>query len=284
MNEKDKKTPSARMKELTAAKKLILTATREEKQELFSDTFGSIEEYKAILEQPENRMAPHSSVVFKAENRLYSSLKRLTGYKLGWISDEMLAHNKLSGRSTKYTYDQRVANCHFIEQMVVRGSSARQAMMLLARLQGDISMSEGLQRELRETYKEYIQLKEDTPENDLYFGEDYYVAEFLAFSIEHLNGPEKASAKAVDAFRSFWQEVIDAIKDTYPIAAQHDGSYPEIFGNLILWVSQDYDDPLDYFYTHPSHKTDPLRDRIRWLRTYLNSLEYYRDFQSESQS
>ena len=284
MNEKNKKTPSARMKELTAARELIWNATTEEKQELFSDTFGRFEKYKAILEQPENRMEPHSSVVFQAENRLYISLERLTGYKLGWISDEMLAHNKFSGRSTKYTYDQRVANCYFIEQMVVRGSSARQAMMLLARLQGDISMSEGLQRELRETYKEYLELKDNTAEDGPHFEEDYYIAEFLAFSIEHLNGPEKASAKAVDAFRSFWQEVINAIKDTHPTAAQHDGSYPKIFGNLITWISQDYEDPLDYFYTHPSHKTDPLHDRIRWLRTYLNSLDYYRDFQSESQS
>lgn len=284
MNEKNKKTPSTRMKELRAAKELILTATTEEKQELFSDTFGSLEKYRIAIEKPENRMDPHSNKVFAADSHLYLYLALLTGYKLGWISDEMVEHNKSSGKNVKYTYEQRVANCHFIEQMVVRGSSPRQAMMLLARLQGDVSMSEGRQRELRETYKEYLQLKEDTPENDLYFGEGYYVAEFLAFSIEHLNGPEKASAKAVDAFRSFWQEIIDAIKDTHPIAAQHDRSYPKIFGNLISWISQDYDDPLDYFYTHPSHKTDPLRDRIRWLRTYLNSLEYYRDFQSEPQS
>ena len=284
MNEKGKKIPSGRMKELIAARALILTATTEEKQEVFSELFGGLEKYKAALKQPESKMQSHYDIVTDADIELYFSLERLTGYKLGWISDEMAAHTKSSGRNTKYTDRERATNCYFIEQLVTRGSTPRQAMMLLARLKGDVAMSEGLQRELRETYKEYIQLKGNTPEKDQRFMRGYVTAELLGFSIEHLDGPEKASAKAVDAFRSFCQDIISGIKDTHSIAAKHDRSYPQIYGNLLGWIAEDYKDPLDYFFTHPSHKTDPLHDRKHWLQTYLNSLEYFRNIQSESQS
>lgn len=284
MNEKNKNTPSDRMAELTAAMELIQAATTEEKQEVFSELFGGLEKYKAALKQPENKMQSHYDIVTDADIELYFSLELLTGYKLGWISDKMAAHTKSSGRNAKYTESGRAINCYFIEQLVTRGSSPRQAMMLLARLKGDFSMSEGLQRELRETYKEYMQLKEGTLEMDQRFMRGHIIAELLGFSIEHLDGPEKASAKAVDAFRSFCQDIISGIKDTHAIVAKHDKSYPEIYGNLIGWITEDYEDPLDYFFTHPSHKTDPLNVRKRWLQTYLNSLDYFRNAHPAPQS
>lgn len=273
MSEEEREAISpARMKELEAAKDLINSASREEKQQLFLSPFGELENYKASLEQPENRMDPHSSIAVQANDRLYIYISRLTGYKLGWISDKMLKHYKAIGRPETYNYDTRQVNCYFIEQMVKRGASPRQAMRLLARLRGDTAMSEGLLRELRETYNHYIALSTPETKEDRLIDNSFIIADFLAFSIEHLEDSEEASKLAVKAFRSFFAELIDFMTEYHFEIIQLDRGNLEIYGNLFQWLSEAYDDPLDYFYSHPSHKTDSLIMRKSWLQNYLNSI------------
>jgi len=267
----------ARLKELKTAKKLIMSASKAEKQQLFSSSFGELKEYKTAFEQPENRMYPHSAWAIQANNQLFRYISRLTGYKLGWISDALARYSSNAGRNQKYDDMAQEVNCFFVAHMVKRGASVAQATKLLARLRGDISMTEGHLKGLRKTYNDYKALEHPSDHEEDLYQNGWKIAEFLAFSIEHLEGDELASKKAVEAFRDFWKELAGAMKALLPVIALRDNDYPDLFGNLIQWISEDYEDPLDYFYSHRSHSEDSIEDRKRWLREYINSIDAMMD-------
>jgi len=265
-----------RMKELKEALSLIRSATKEEASELFKNRIAAFETHRLRLEEPDNRFDTHSRHAYMAVDEMETFVRQMTGYNAGWTIDAFTKHfSEHIGRNAKYNTDIRITNCYFITQMVHRGASETQAMKLLMRLRGDGAMSSGHLRELRDTYSDYKKI-DCMMEGDLsMFSNVYSITEFLEFSISNLEGNELASQKAVDAFRSFFQELIDLMKSNHSLVASKDTGYPEIFGCVIDWMNAEYKDPLDYFYTHDSHHTVRLAIRRRALSEYIHTMSYY---------
>lgn len=263
------------MKRLHEAWKLINEATKEEKAELFADFIADIKENEEALQRPDNRFSMHRSNAIQASDKLTGFVRHLTKYDVRWIPDEYAKHIYKAGRREKYSDVSREVNCFFIAHMVKYEASETQAMKLLLRLRGDLSMSEGHFRELRDTYRDYkaIGRPSEGDMNILFNG--WIIAEFLEFSIDQLESEEKASLVAVAAFRKFMADLVILMKGMHSTIAQADVSYPGLFGNLISWLSEDYSDPLDYFYTHSSHETDLPELRKQWLREYINTIYHF---------
>lgn len=265
-----------RMKALEEAWELVNSASHEERSELFKTEIQNFETLKAELEEPDNRFNPLVTRAYYAMDLLEGFARRLTGYNPGWIPYKFLEHCcQNSGRPTKYNTDLRELNCFFIDQMVKRGASETQAMKLLMRLRGDGAMSSGHLRELRDTYGDYKKIYKKSDHEFPFLFQSHLIARFLEFSISNLEGDEIAAQKAVDAFRSFFQEVIDLMKFSHEVIAKHDRSYPDIFGCVIDWIKAEYEDPLDYFYGHETHQTVPIAQRRRALTEYLNTVQYF---------
>ena len=271
-------TDPKRMKQLNDAWEMIEKSSPEEKEELFKYYYQKFEALKSRLDSPNNRLEPHWIHASSAIDSLDIFFTRLTGYSASWIPDYYLKYYpQNTGRPEKYSRDTRADNCFFITHMVERGASETQAMKLLMRLRGDKAMSSGHLRELQDTYRDYKKI-EGLREGDLsILRNGHAIVEFLRFSISNLEGDEVASQKAVAAFRSFLQELIDLMKSSHRAIAKYDRSYPEIFGCVIDWINSEYVDPLDYFYTHESHESVPLWNRRRGLMEYINTIGAYKD-------
>lgn len=265
-------------KQLNEAWKLIRSASHKERAELFRESIQAFEERKSRFDEPENRFDPYSRNAEGAMYQLESFYRILTGYSVGWVSEYFLEHRSgKAGRPTKYNTDTRSENCFFITQMVHRGASETQAMKLLVRMRGDRAMSSGHLRELQNTYRDYKKI-EYLREMDLGLVDNSHkIAELLELSISDLESDEIASRKAVEALRSLFQELIDLMKSSHDAIASGDGSYPEIYGCLIDWIKSEYEDPLDYFYSHESHRTVPSATRKRALREYINTIPLFTD-------
>ena len=269
-------TDPQRMKEHNEAWKLINSASHEEREELFKRDFQKLDEHKARFDEPENRFNPYSHHAYRPMRHLETFFQRLTGYRASWIPDKFLEHcSDNAGRRAKYSRDTRETNCVFIALMVDRGSSETQAMKLLMRLRGDAAMTSGQLRELQDSYRDFKKVGRPTEEDLSIEHNAFHIADFLEFSIINLNGEEKASLKAVEAFRALFQELIDLMKSNHETIAKRDQSYPEIFGCVIEWVNSKYEDPLDYFYTHDTHHTVSFHQRSRALNEYINTIYCY---------
>jgi len=271
-------TDPKRMQELKTAWELINHASHEEKEELFSGLINSFKEHDARLREPDNRFDSHESHAYRAMDRLRIFVCRLIGYNMGWVPEKFLEHCAYnSGRPTKYDNDTREVNCYFISQMVKRGASETQAMKLLMRLRGDSAMTSGHLRELQDTFRDYKAIGGRWEHDRPMMESAYLFIDFLKFSISDLEGDEKASQKAVDAFRLFMQELIDLMKSNFDLVAARGKGYPDDYGCVLDWIKEDYEDPLDYFYTHDSHKTVTIWDRKRGLIEYVNAIWAYTD-------
>ena len=274
-----------RMKELNEAWKLIETASHEEKEELFSWLINALKEHHARFDAPDNRFDSHEDHAYRAMDTLRLFLCRLLGYNMGWVPEKFIEHCAYnSGRPPKYSRETRTVKCYFIFQMLKRGASKTQAMKLLMRLRGDRVMTSGLLRELQDTYRDYERIGGDW-EHDLPLAEcSAYIVDFLDFDVSNLDGDEKASLKAVEAFRMFMQELIDLMKSNHELVASRDRSYPEIFGPIVDWISKEYNDPLDYFYKHQSTDRKQRYKIRRGFIEYLNAIWVFNEgLQSKSQ-
>ena len=267
-----------RMKQLSEALALIDDSTDEEKAELFSWPIASLAEHDERLSLPDNRFDSHESHAYAAMDELCFFVRRLTGYNTGWIPEAFIEHcSDKTGRRPKYDLDTRQVNCVFIALMCDRGASETQAMKLLLRLRGDYAMTQGQMRELQDTYRDFKKLGRPDSEDLTILKNAFTIGNFLKFDISNLKGDEKASEKAVQAFRDFWDEVITLMKANLQLVSLRDKSYPEVFGPVLDWINAEYDDPLDYFYTHETHTTVPIHARRRGLVEYINSVATYRE-------
>lgn len=271
-------TDPEKMKRLTAAWEMICAASREEKRALFHDHISELKAHEARFEAPENRFDSYSSHAYSAMYKQEVFFRRLTGYNASWVSDQFSIHCSGNvGRPTKYGDNTREVNCFFITQVVHRGSSETQAMKLLMRMRGDEAMSSGHLRELQDTYRDYKKI-EHLQEVDLsLIGNSLKVSQLLELSVSNLESSEIASQKAVEALRSLFQELIDLMKSSHGAIASGDHSYPKIYGCVIDWIKSEYEDPLDYFYRHESHRTVPSPTRKRALMEYINTIPVFTD-------
>ncbi|MCR9219111.1 MAG: hypothetical protein NXI21_02680 [Alphaproteobacteria bacterium] len=278
MDEEPAAVSRQRMKQLRQAWALVSEASPEERKELFRDEYEYFNQIKQQLDEPENRFHPHSSSAFQAIDGLVLFYRRLTGYRAGWIPEKLLEHCcQNAGRQPKYDLDTRETNCIFISMMVERGASETQAMKLLMRLKGDNAMSSGHLRELQDTYRDFKRSGRPSPRDLSIKYTSHNIAEFLKFSISNLEGEDAASRKAVSAFRQFFQELIDVMKESHDVIAKRDRSYPEIFGCVIDWLNADYEDPLDYFFAHEPLSPAASNARRRALREYINTMYAFRE-------
>lgn len=265
-----------RMKQLKAARNLIDDASYEEKEELFGALISSLKEHDARLEEPDNRFDTHKSHAYHAMSLVRIFMGRMIGYNMDWVPDKFAEHcAEGTGRPVKYDSDIRSTNCFFIAEMVKRGASETQSMKLLMRLRGDGAMTSGHLRELQDSYRDFKNIEECSDHDQELFEYSHHIADFLEFSVLNLAGDEKASHKAVDAFRSFMQELIDLMKSKYGIIVERKGPSAKMYGCVIDWVRAEYSDPLDYFYSHETHKSVPIWDRKHCLSEYLNTINAY---------
>lgn len=270
-----------RMEKLSEALELIETASREEKNELFKGHLRELKAHEARFETPDNRFDSYSSHAYRAMYTQEIFFRRLTGYNASWVSDQFSMHcSDNVGRPNKYGEDTREVNCFFITQMVHRGASETQAMKLLMRMRGDEAMTSGHLRELQDTYRDYKKIEHLRDFDISLLDNSYKIAHLLDFSVSNLEGDEAASHRAIAALRSLFQELIDLMKSSHDAIASGDGSYPEIYGCLIDWIISEYEDPLDYFYNHESHRTVPSPKRKRALREYINTIPVFSDRKS----
>jgi len=267
-----------RMKQLKKAKELIYSASLEEKEELFEETISQLKEYEERFKKPDNRFNSYEDVSFFAMDHLRVFVRRMIGYNVGWIPDKFEEHcSNNAGRKIKYDRDTRETNSVFIYLISQRGASETQAMKLLMRLRGDRVMTSGHLKELRDSYKDFKKIGIGCNPEKIIFNFSSVISDFLSFTICNLESEEKASKNAVIAFISLWQEIINLMKEYHPIIAKHDKNYPKIFGSAIDWVNEEYDNPLDYFYTHETHKNVSLYKRKQFLREYLNTISFFMD-------
>lgn len=261
------------MNQLNEAWKLINNASHEEKKELFKKYIQKLEKHRERFDTPNNRFNPYATHARRAMYTLDLFFVKTTGYSASWVPDEFLNHCTTNiGRPTKYSSDTRGDNCFFITQMVHRGSSETQAMKLLMRLRGDKAMTPGHLRELQDTYRDYKKV-EGLQQSDLSILDNAPMAsEFLEFDISNLGSDEIASHKAVAAFRSFFQELIDLIKNSHRTISTKKKSHPKSYACIIDWINAEYEDPLDYFYAHKHHRSVAIWKRKQYLLNYINSM------------
>jgi len=269
-------TDPKRMKQLNEAWKLLNAASYEEQKELFRHDFQELNKIKARFDDPDNRFAPYSYHAHQAMFYLEAFVERVTGYSASWIPEKHLMHcSENTGRRAKYDFDTRETNCVFIALMVDRGASETQAMKLLMRLRDDEAMTSGHLRELQDSYRDFKKVGRPYERDISIEHNAHNISQFLQFSITNLEGEEKASRKAVESFKSLFQDLIDQMKSNHELIAKRDRSYPEIFGCVIDWVKSEYEDPLDYFYTHETHQTVPFHQRRRALNEYINTMHCF---------
>jgi hypothetical protein len=265
-----------RMKALEEAWKLIDSATHEEQEALFEGLISQLKEHEARFKTPDNRFDSYNDHAYRAMDMLRIFLRRLNGYNMGWVPEKLLEHcGDKAGRPNRYSRDDREDNCYFIFQMVKRGASETQAMKLLMRLKGDNAMTSGHLREMQNTYRDYKKLGGIYDHDRPLVKGGYLIANFLKYDVSNMESEQAASKVAVAAFRSFWLEVLDLLKSNHDLIATRDSGYPEYYGSVIEWLSENYDDPLDYFYKHPSHASVPIFERKRSLREFINSIYAY---------
>jgi len=273
-----------RKSELLAAYNTISEATPGEKRFLFDGYIASMEEAYKKLQATENPFRPHQHIIRGAASRTFNLLRSLTGHSVGWIGEELSKHSAIKpGRNKRYGLDEKIENSIFICLIVERGASETQAMKLLMRLRGDFAMAASHLNELRSTHKEFKADRGDSYSSDDILENPWAIARYLKFNITHLNGEEIAAKKAVEAFRSLWQEIIGMMKEYHPIIRESDSAYPEYFGCVIDWVEATYEDPLDYFYSHPSHGEIPFEERRFKFLQYLNEITHYSEIRNPEQ-
>jgi len=274
-----------RKNELLAAYNTINKASQDEKRFLFGGYIASMEKSYESLQATENTFRPHLHIVHSASRRAFSLLRNLTGYSAGWIEEELAKHSATKpGRNKRYNLDQKLENSVFISLLVQRGASKTQAMKLLMRLRGDFALADSHLNELRSTYKEFEADQGGSYRSDDMSENAWAIAEFLKFDITKVDdGKEIAAKEAVEAFRSLWQEIIDIMKEYHPIIRTIDSARSEDYGCVIDWVEAAYEDPLDYFYGHPSHGEVPFEERRFKFLQYLNDITHCSEIRNPEQ-
>lgn len=265
-----------RMEQLKEALKFIVDATDDEKWELFSTKLTYLENLRDKFDMPDNRFDPHWLYAKEAMSVLERFFLRMTGYFPTWIPEIYLdLCMTKTGRPAKYDISTRACNCFFIREMIYRGASETQAMKLVMRLRGDSAMTSGHLRELQDSYREFKIADPYSPEDISVDGDFHFprnanrLIGFLGFDISNLEGEDKASVKAVNAFRSSCEALISLMKKYREKVALSSVEPPEAFGGVLGWVESNFEDPLDYFFRHESHATVPIEQRQEGLGKYL---------------
>ena len=253
-----------------------------ERQEIFAKEISELKELKSALENTENIFSPHEEKAWIALQKIIIFFRRATGYNCGWVAEEALKHCSNAGRKIKHTSDKRLSNCIIIYHISKRGCSVRQAVILLAKMINDKNVSpESTQKELTDSYREYR--KKDLfrrYEEIHHIG--WVIADMLNFDLsQEYSSHEKSFIKAREAHKAFWQDVINLMNKYHPIIAKYDKDYPEIFGCVIEWLNQSYDNPIEYFYKPPSHQTIALRQRKKYLSIYIEAINFFQDSNRE---
>lgn len=257
---------------------IIKSLSPEEKQKIFSEEIDRLEKiYISLQEKTDDRFNSHEEKSRAAMQTVISLCRKITGYNCGWVPEEFIKHCSNSGRDKKYDSDTRLFNSIFIDQMIIHGSSQTQAAILLAKLTGDLAVSEGFQKEIRESYAHFCKSDiYDDHQDILNIG--WAIGNMLKFDLSMPpTSKEAAFSTALKAFKDFWQNVIDQMKASRPVIEKMDAGYPAIFGCVIEWLDADYENPLDYFYIHPTHQTVPLHDRQYRLSTYIESMNTFKN-------
>jgi hypothetical protein len=259
--------------------KLLESSSLDERKEHFSAEIEKLEKLRNdLLNKQEDRFYSHEQKAMSALHDVLFFYRKVTGYNCGWIAEEVIKHCSNAGRSVKYDTDTRLFNSILIDQLMKRGSSQRQAAILVAKIRNDTSISiESAQKELMDTFREYE--KSDIRLNYQEITEiPFFIVEMLKFDLsKEYSSEEKAFSEALSAYQKFWQDIVDLMKEYHPIIAQNDRHYPEIFGCVIEWLNENYENPREYFYKPASHKSIPLAQRRYCLSTYLGAVAFFKD-------
>lgn len=256
---------------------LLDSLSCEERQKIFSKEIKILEKiHLELASNKEDKFNSHEEKAWAALQKVILLYRKITGYNCGWVAEEVIKHCSNAGRGIKYDSETRLFNSVIIDQISKRGCSPRQAAILLAKIINDKSVAiETTQKELTETYKEY-RASEIYQRYQKITDIAWVISKMLNFDLskEHTSR-EVAFSDALKAHRAFWQEVIDLMKEYHPIIAKYDGDYPKVFGCVIEWINENYENPLEYFFKHSSHKTVALSHRRYCLATYIETINHF---------
>lgn len=249
----------------------------------FDPLIKSLREIETQINEPKSELTSRDYLAHKAFDQLYYFIRKETGYRIGWISDALIEHCSKKGRSPTYTFDEKIENCHLIFWLIQKGASLTQAAGLLARFHGDLVMSKSRTNSMTKAYGEfekmdyYQSFKESNSVIQMIEINSHLIPYYLKFQVNEqtLITEEKASKKAAQAFREICHDVITFMKDNHKLVSKNDDQYPEIFGCVIDWINSDFDDPLDYFFSHSSHQEVDYQTRQKCLLEYLNAALYF---------
>lgn len=249
----------------------------EERQKGFLEEIKKLEKLRVELEnEKESKFNTHEEKAWSALQQVILLCRKITGYNCGWVAEVAIEHCSKAGRETKYNSETRLFNSIMIDHISKRGCSPRQASILLAKIINDVNVTEGsVQKELTDTYREYRD-SEIYREYQNITDISWVISNMLNFDLsKEFTSKEAAFSEATAAYKAFWQEIIDLMKEYHPIIAQYDGEYPKIFGCVISWLNENYENPLDYFCKHPSHATVSLSERKYCLTTYIQAIDFF---------
>jgi|GEM_PF-5821074 len=249
----------------------------DERQKLFAAEIEHLEKIRQELEGEESRFEPHDFKAEKAMREIAFFFRRMTGYNCGWVPEEYLKHCSKAGRHKKYHPEDRLFHSQFIELLVKRGSSARQAVFLLTDMIDDKTVvPESLQKEFQDSYREYKALENREDFEDITEAASV-LGDMLALKLPPLKQTKTPYDDALKALRELCAKTIGLMKEYHPVIARKDTAYPDLFGCALEWVKADYEDPLDYFFRHPTHETINWADRRYRLAQYLYAIQFFRD-------
>lgn len=256
----------------------LYSLSLDERKKIFSKEINELEKLYSELKNEGNRFNPHEEKAWSSLQKIIIFFRKMTGYNCGWVAEEVIEHCSNAGRGTKYTPDDRLFNSIIIDQISKRGCSPRQAIILLAKMMNDKNVSpESTQKELTDTYREYKENKINQNYQEI-TDIGWVIADMLNFDLsKEYTSNEAAFSEALEAHKTFWQDVINIMKEYHPIIAKHDNGYPQFFGCVIEWLAENYKNPIEYFYKHSTHQTVPFIERRNYLAAYIDAISFFQD-------
>ena len=236
-----------------------------------------MEDYREQLEKADNsKFLSRNEIIDSAIFTLCTKVRAETGYNLSWLANEVRHSLNSKGRPAGMNVDDRRENSVIVYHLVNRGASKTQAIIFLGKLKGQKVVTEGFQKDMGSTYKEFV---ESGQAKNIDLEEIGWIISGL-LEIDYnrkLESDEKAFEKAITAYDELWEDILNLMREFHPIIKQHDNAYPDIFGDLPDLIEVKNIAAWDLFY---NYKVGSRKDRLirsSYLNEFLNTISFFKN-------
>lgn len=247
------------------------------KHEKYQGFIRSMEDAREKLESYRgSKLYKEQDAIRLAIDTLYRHIRIETGYRIGWLVDEIDGYLDKIGRPSIYQNDEKITACRFIHLLIQYGSSKAQAINLLSLLLGNRVVTEGFKKELGDSYKEFsgsYSNKLSAPA----IAKTIINCSALA-SLETLNQSTDLIKESLSALKKACQETIDYMRKYRDIVIRTDPSHQEYHSAAINIMNRTEDNPVAYFFSQTIDKSDNSERRNRKkiemeITDYLNTID-----------